>query len=78
MESGPPTDNESLIVRFRREPREVEGADPVWRGEVIDIVREERRAFSRPDDLIAYLADRLGVGLLRAAWARTRRTDDQS
>lgn len=73
MESGPPNDNESLIIRIRREQRELDGASPVWRGEVTDVTRAQRRFFGRPDELLAYLADRLGVGLLRAAWAQRKR-----
>ncbi len=70
MESGPEPGDQSLIIRFRREPRDVPGAPPLWRGEVTDVMTRERFVFSRPEDLLGFLAERLGTGMLRAALAR--------
>jgi len=70
MESGPEPGDQSLIIRFRREPRDLPGAPPTWRGEVTDVMSRERFVFARPEDLLQFLADRLGTGILRTALAR--------
>lgn len=70
MDAGPPTDNESLIIRVRLEPRERPGAEPLWRGEVADVNLSERRFFATPEELLAYLAERLGVAQRGPWWRR--------
>lgn len=59
----------TFVIRVRLEPRELSGASPVWRGELIDVLTNERRSYTRAEDLIDDLAGRLGTNVLRIALA---------
>lgn len=69
MDSGPQPGDRTFVIRIRLEPRELTEAPPVWRGELIDVLTNERRCFTRPEELIGDLANRLGTSLLRIALA---------
>lgn len=46
----------SFIVRIRIEPREVVGAEPIWRGVVEDVATGERRYFQHMSSLVEFLS----------------------
>lgn len=65
MESESGVDDRSLVIRIRRQAREIAGAPSVWRGEVTDVLTCERRAFARPEDLLRFVAERIGASVFK-------------
>ncbi len=49
-------DSHVFIVRVRREPREIEGAPPLWRGVVEHQPGGEQRHWQKLDDLSTFIA----------------------
>jgi hypothetical protein len=45
----------TFIVRIWREPREVEGMTPEWRGLIERVGSGDRRYFHRLDELISFM-----------------------
>ena len=46
---------QTFIVRIWREPREIEGMAPEWRGLIERLDTRERRYFRRLDDLVGFI-----------------------
>jgi hypothetical protein len=50
-----------FVVRLWREPREIEGAAPEWRGVVESVVTGERVYFRSLDKMNAFIIERSGA-----------------
>ena len=48
--------NHSFIVRVWLEPRELDGAEPEWRGEIEHVANGERRGLKDLDDVTFFIA----------------------
>ena len=46
----------SFIVRIWLEPRELDGAEPEWRGEIEHVVSGERRGLKNLDEITPFMA----------------------
>lgn len=56
----------AFIIRIWREPREIEGALPEWRGVIESTHDNQRRYLKSLDEIIAFIApylDKMGVSL---------------
>lgn len=57
----------SFVVNLWEERRDIEGADPTWRGSVVDVRDGRRVYFSTLNELTEFLEDRSNM-----TFARTR------
>jgi hypothetical protein len=66
-----------FIVRIWREPREVPGATPVWRGVIEHVPGTKRRHLKELRDISDFIAPYLeGMGVQPSKWKRIRRWFD--
>ncbi|GAB4280622.1 MAG: hypothetical protein Kow0092_36230 [Deferrisomatales bacterium] len=49
-----------FIVRLWREPREIEGAEPLWRGVIEEVRSGQRRYFDELEEIVGFIARCLG------------------
>lgn len=66
-------DTHVFIVRIWREPRELPGAQPVWRGSIEHLPTNARRYFVDLDDIVDFIApylETMGVRSAGRRWGR--------
>ena len=64
-------DTHVFIVRLWKEPREVDGAQPQWRGMIEHVPTGERRALGRIDGVCEVIRARLDEPVaIRSPWRR--------
>lgn len=67
-------DMHSFIVRIWREPREIEGSAPEWRGTIEHVSSGQRRYFNNLDEIAAFVSPylvQMGVEL-KLRWRVSR------
>jgi hypothetical protein len=60
----PENNRRVFIIRIWREPREIEGAQPEWRGVIESAYDDQRRYLKSLDEIIAFILpylDKMGV-----------------
>lgn len=62
----------SFLVRIWLESREIEGADPEWRGRIDHVQSGERAYFRSLDRMVGFIVDHLGDGRRASFLARGR------
>ena len=61
-----------FIMRIWREPREVEGAEPEWRGVVEYLATGDKSYFNSLDTLLAFLVEKSGAQMQARSAQRPR------
>jgi hypothetical protein len=59
-------DTQVFIVRIWREPREIAGAEPEWRGVVEHVASKQRRFISELGEISMFIAPYVGGGVWTA------------
>lgn len=60
--SLPESERHTFIVRFWRQPREIEGQPPDWRGSIEAAAGEQRRYFLTFQEMILFMVEVMRLG----------------
>jgi len=67
-----------FIVRIWREPREIAGAAPEWRGSIEQVPGGERRYVKDLDDIVAFIGSHApGMGLSTKTTGRAKKAAEK-